>query len=87
MKQQLVIHRYVLVAALLAVVLQVAFYFFLLRPRQVAHAAAVKEFSRMQERLAASPWPRDADKLQQLLEECRLQLKGDSQHPGIERQA
>lgn len=85
MKKLLVIHQYVLVAALLAVVLQGAFYFFLLRPRQAARAAAGKELSRMQERLSSSIWPRDADKLQQLLEEYRLQLKGDPKTPGIEQ--
>jgi len=86
MKKLLVIHQYVLLAAMLAVGLQLAFYFFLLRPRQSAHAAAVKEFERMQQRLAASIWPQDAEKLQQLLQVYRVQLKGDQQRPGIEQQ-
>ncbi|MDD3953915.1 MAG: hypothetical protein PHY82_08370 [Lentisphaeria bacterium] len=86
MKKLLIIHQYVLVAALLAIGLQAAFYFFLLRPRQAGHAAAGKELARMQERLAASNWPQDADKLQQLLQEYRLQLKGDQSSPGIEQQ-
>ncbi len=86
MKKLLVIHQYVLMAASLVVGLQVVFYFFLLRPRQAAHAAAGKELERMQQRLAASIWPQDAEKLQLLLQEYRLQLKGDQQRPGIEQQ-
>jgi Tfp pilus assembly protein PilO len=85
MKNLLVIHQYILVAALLTLVSQGAFYYFLLRPRQAAHAAAVKELERMQQRLASSNWPRDSEKLQQLLQEYRRQLKGDQQQLGIEQ--
>ena len=86
MKKLLPIHQYILLAALLAIALQVLFYIFLLRPRIAEHASAHKELDRMQQRLAKSNWPQDAGKLKQLLEEHRTLLKGDQQKPGIEKQ-
>jgi len=85
MKKLLLIHQYILVAALLALVSQGAFYYFMLRPRQAAHAAAAKELDRMQQRLASSSWPRDAEKLQGLLQEYRSQLQGDGDQAGIKQ--
>lgn len=87
MRKPIFIHQVALLALLLGLALQLAFYFLLLAPSQKRHGAASKEQRRMQERLAASPWPRQEEPLRALLSEQEALLNGDGKQPGIRRQS
>ncbi|NMA42111.1 MAG: hypothetical protein GX946_01870 [Oligosphaeraceae bacterium] len=87
MRKPIFIHQIALTVLFIGLALQLAFYFLLLAPSKKRHDAASKEYHRMQERLAASPWPQQENALRTLLSEQEALLNGDEQQPGIRRQS
>jgi Tfp pilus assembly protein PilO len=87
MNKLLLAHKIALVLFLVLLAVQAGLYFGLHRPRRLAVQAAEKELQRLQGRLSGKSWPRDGEKLQQILAEMKKVLQGGGGKPGLQQQS